>query len=323
MINNYLDLINLQRIKNPNYPKDYRLISLPTKLTNFNFSTEYQKLSSYPNVKFTNVIYRSTPLYKNLKDNYYYEFVDIGAGYKTNFEDWKFFYIPISESTNLINVDLLPFYFYYDTTTASLKKQYPNCQILIPTIRLDNYFYSTPAIDSKHPLSFIFTFTGYRYLNKDGQMLYEYVDSSLYNDDDSITYYSFIRPTNFYNSSSIVNQYGLTANKSLDSLKDFPPEKLELYLIDQYKNTLEDLRFTGNITTTNFNSNKKWYEYTIYRFGQPFNKIILPYPPTNLSLDFVRLELNNTNIGFKYNNIFNNQYISLNQTSLNNTINLS
>lgn len=321
MIDNYLDLIQAQRIKNPNFPKDYRLIYLPTKLKEFNFNEEYQKLISYPNVKFTNVVYRTTPLYKNIKDNYYYEFVDIGVGYNTTLEDWKYFYIPLNKGDLLLNTNLLPFYKYYNTNNSLLQKQYPIFQILIPFIKLNNYFYNTPLTINKHPLSPIFQFTGYRYLNKEGLMLYEYIDSSLYNDDDTITYYSLIRPLNFYNSSSIANKYTLTVDTRLNSFKDSPPESLEIY-VDNLDN-LDDLRFTGNTTTSNFNSNKKWYEYTIYKLGQPFNKVLLPYAPTNLSLDFVRLQLNYTDIGFKYNNVYNKQYISLNQVSSDNIINLS
>lgn len=318
MINNYLDLIIKQRLKNPNHQKDYRLIYLPTKTINFNILEEYEKLVSYPNVIFSNVIYRSTPLYKNLKDNYYYEFVDIGAGYKTTFEDWKFFYVPLSESSFLINQGLLPFFNFYSIDSPTIQKQHPSFQILTPSIRLSDYFYNTPSSNNKHPLSSIFNFTGYSYLNKEGQMLYEYIDTYSYNDDSEITYYSSLRPIDFYNSSSIVNQYALEIDNSLLFLEGAPPSFLELY-----ENTFLDLKFTGKTTTTNFSKVKKWYEYLNFKNGQPFNKIILPYMPTTLSLDFVRLQLNNTNIGFKYNNIFNKQYLSLNQVSSNNIINLS
>lgn len=319
MINNYLDLIYKQRIKHPLYQKDYRLIYLPQKIKEFNLQDELNILISFPNIKFCNVVYRPTPLYKNLKDNYYYEFIETGAGSTTTLEDWRFFYFPLSFSQALINEELLPYYFYYDVTTQQIRKEYPTFQSLIPFTKSSDYFYNIANENNKHPLSPIFTFTGFTFLNKEGNMLYEYKDTSSYNDHNEVEFYSLIRPLNFFNSSSITTKYSLELDIELLFLEGAPPSFLEIY----NKSSLEDLRFTGKTTTPNFNNFKKWYEYSNYINGQSFNKILLPYVPTNLSLDFVKIQLNNTNVGFIYNTTFNQQSLKIKQNSLNNIIKLS
>jgi len=315
MINNYLDLIFQQRNKNPLYQKDYRLIYLSSRLNSLD---ELNKLKQWPNIKFTNVVYRPTSLYKDVKDNYYYELIDTGITSNTTFEEWKFFYIPLSKYNDLINIypNILPTYQYYDIKQASnILIQTISYQILIPYSRPNIHYYKTSNEKNKHPLASLFRFTGYSFLGPTGDMLYEYIDTSTYCDDETVTYYSNMRPLYFHNDSYVISTYALQNENSLFSQKYNPPSKAELYL-----GIIEELQFTGKVTTKDFSSIKKWYEYNIIETSQQVGKILLTSAPTNLSLDFVKLQLNNTDIGFKFNLTFNTSYISINQTSSNNKI---
>lgn len=319
MLSDYLQLIDKQRIKQPLFPKDYRLINLPQKL--ITAEEEYTKLLQWPNTFLCNVIYRTNPLFPNIKDNYYYEFIDIGAGYRTTFEDWRYFYIPLSYKNRLIQDNKLNTINYYDVTKSSNIEQLTiTTQLLIPYERLNNFFFSSPNNLSNHLLIPNFLFTGFSFLNKQGVLLYEYRDTQNYADDNSVTYYSEFVPNNFYMKSSVIKRYAIEKEPALIQHEGNPPSKL--YIQKSSKLILDDLRFTGYSTNSNFSPVKKWYEYNFYKNNQPFTKVLLPYLPTNKSLDFVKIGMNQTTIGFKFDNIINTQSLTINQTSQNNIIKL-
>lgn len=317
MLSDYLQLIDKQRVKQPLFPKDYKLIYLPQKL--ITAEEEYNKLLQWPNAFLCNVVYRPNPLFSSIKDNYYYEFIDIGAGYKTTFEDWRYFYIPLSYKNRLIQDNILNKINYYDVSKSSILEDLTiTTQLLVPYERLNNFFFSTSSILNTHLLIPNFLFTGFSFLNKQGLLLYEYKDTQNYADDNSITYYSDLIPNNFYMKSSTVKQYAIEQDPALIQYTGSPPSKL--YIQKSSNLTLDDLRFTGQVTNNNFSPIKKWYEYNFYTNNQPFTKIILPYSPTNKSLDFVKISMKQTTTGFKYNNIINAQLLTISQTSRNTII---
>jgi hypothetical protein len=314
MLSDYLLLIEKQRLRNPNYKKDYRLIYLPRLNTSFN--NTLVELNKYPNAFLSNIVKREHPLYADNNDIFYYEFIDIGVSYNTNLEDWRYFYIPLSKFSLIEN--RLSTFKYYDV----------NLYDSIKTFKLDrNFMFLSNRITTefrletdknKHPLLSHFLFTGVCSLLKTGEMLYEYKDIKNYADEESVSYFSFLEPLDIYIYSSYLNNNQLEQDINLIDLIEQPPSKYNLF------NKLElELEFTGRSTTNKFSSQKKWYEYYIVSDGFYTDQIILPSIPTNKNLNFVKQSFYNKNIGVYLPTNISNQNISINQTSLNIPINLA
>ena len=317
MLSNYLKLIAEQRLQNPLHPKDYRLNSLP-KFTKTSHKA-IEELVRWSNSQFTGVIERQIPLYPDVNDTYYYEFVDLGVRTKTDFTDWKFFYIPVSKYDDLIaaaRTGILPSYKVYNVDTASVDTILTKSPPLTPFTRPNSTFFNLPIVSNLHPLLSNFIFTGHSFLDKQGFMIYEYNDFKKFMDDITVTYYSKLRPLNFFIPSSLVEEYALEDDFSNLSLISKPPSYLELYT------NLPTLKFSGKSTTQEFNKFRKWYEYNRYIDGFPFDTVILPYAPTPLSIDFVNVEVNNASMSLVFNQVINTQSLSLNQVSSNNKISL-
>lgn len=310
MLSTYLDLIQEQRINNPLYKKDYRLINLPKQNNDFNLSIN--ELNKYPNAFISNIIKREYPLYKNTNDIFYYEFVDIGVGYNTTLKDWKYFYIPFN-SFNVIEQRLPSFKFYDVELNDTVNTQYLNFNVMYINNNL-NIDYIINSKNEPHPLLVHFLFTGGCTILKNGSILYEYKDSKSYTDDSSISYLSNLSPLNIYLESTYLEEDQFFVDPNLKNMLYLPPSKSNLYNKDL------DLGYTGNSTNIKFSSHKKWYEYYIYINGFISNQIILPHPPTNKNLNFVNGFLYNKNIGLNLPQPINNQYLSINQISNNKNI---
>lgn len=317
MLTTYLKLIQEQRLENPNNQKDYRLLELPRLLSTS--SEEIKKLKARPNVVFTNIIKRNTPRYKDTEDVYYYEFVDLGLQSRTSFPDWEFWYVPVSKYSELVNEvgdSILPSYQTYNVQTKEIETIKTLTQPLISYPRPSVTFYTRSFFNNTHPLLNHFIFTGHSFLDKKGYMIYEYQDYKMFSDDISITYYSILRPLNFFIKSNLVKEYGIETTTQLLKFIGKPPNYLELYT------GVPDLRATGRSTTRDFSNIRRWYEYIRYIDDQPFDKILLPYAPTSLSTDFVKIELNKSAMSLVFNLTNNIQALSINQTSSNNKISI-
>lgn len=318
MLNTYLTLIQTQRINNPTREKDYRTFPLAKRINTTSLEA-IQDLARRPNSQFIGIIKRDIPLYSDVEDVYYYEFINLGIRSQSTFVDWQFWYIPVSKYTSLLSYtspNILPSYKIYNVDTAKVTTVITKTQPLIPFNRPNTYFYNTPYNNNLHPLLSNFIFTGYSFLDKNGFMIYEYNDFKMFTDHISISYYSMLRPLNFFIPSSIANGYGLEVDINMLRLLNKPPNYLEIYT------GLPDLRATNKSTTSSFSNIRKWYEYIRYIDGQPFNKILLPYMPTSLSIDFVNVQLNNSQMSILFKQGFNQQTLSINQFSSNNKISI-
>lgn len=317
MLTTYLRLIKEQRKEHPLHPKDYRALPLPRLLSTSDEAIT--NLKTRPNSILTSIIKRDIPRYSDTEDVYYYEFVELGLKSRTSFPDWQFWYIPVSKYDDLIaatNISKVPSYKIYNVQTASVDTVPTKTQPLVPFVRPNSTFYSQSYVDNLHPLLYNFVFTGYSFLDKKGFMVYEYQDYKMYADDITVTYYSLLRPTNFFIKSNQAAGYALELTARLIKFEGAPPGQLEVYT------GLPDLRATGKSTTSDFSNYRKWYEYIRYIDGQPFDRILLPYAPTSLSIDFVKLELNNSSMSLMFNLTNNTQAIAINQISSNNKISI-
>lgn len=314
MLNDYINLIQLQRQKNKLYQKDYRILTLPRQ--NLTAAEAFNNFNKFPNAFLSNVIYRDF-LYKNNEENYFYEFVDKGVGYNTTLEDWRFFYIPLSYYSNIIS--RLPSFKYYDINQGPFIQNYntnSSFMYLDSGIKTKNYYLLNTNSNNYHPLLPHFMFTGKIMFSKQGKAVYEYKDIKGYSDDETILYLSFLPPNEVkINSFIVLDSQFDTVTYDLDN----PPEKL-LFLNSEDENL--DLRFTGRITNQNFSKVKKWYEYSEYINGFPFNQIILPNSPTDSNLGFIKIQLFNKTKGLAFNNVTNEQNLSINQNSQNKQIKL-
>lgn len=311
ILNNYLDLIEKQRIKFPNHKKDYDLISLPPSFQSV--SEVIEELSRWPNAFVTGIIYRNIPLYKNNNENYYYEFIDIGNIRNSNIENWRYFYIPLSFANDLN----IPKFKFYDINISSNIQKYNYIQ---PDLFINNltneFFYIITVEEYIHPLLPNFIFTGRCKLNSQGIMLYEYIDTKEYFNINSVSYLSNLSPLNFYIPTTILNNNQVTKDILNIELIGSNPSKLNIY------SNLEDLRYTGYSTTDQFSKVKKWYEYYLYENGFPVTRVLLDSPPTNLNLNSIYINYNNLHIGLNLHSTDNTQYLNINQTSNNKIINL-
>lgn len=310
MLIDYIELINQQRINNPLHKKDYRLINIPKYNTEFN--TAINELNKYPNAFIVNIIKRDTPLYKNTTDIFYYEFVDIGVGYNTTLKNWKYFYIPISEFTNIQN--RVPSFNYYD---VEISDRLINQHLTFNTMFINNNLnndYSLNSNKEQHPLLKNFIFTGGCSLLKNGTMVYEYKDYKEYTDEQSVSYLSNIAPINVYIKSSYLEENQFSNDPTLENIVFKPPSKLNLYNLNL------QLEYTGRSTNERFSSHKKWYEYYAYVNGFVEDQIILPYKPTDKNLNFVNIYSYNKNMGINLPQSINTQSLSINQTSINKII---
>lgn len=318
MLSTYLTLIQEQRLNNPNRQKDYRAIPL-ARQSNRTSIQAIEDLARRPTARLSSIVERAIPLYSDVEDVYYYEFVDLGALSRSSFPDWLYWYIPLSRYNELLsstNVEILPSYKVYNVDTATVETITTQNQTLISYARPNSTFYNVPYTNNIHPLLDNFIFTGYSFLDKKGFMIYEYQDYKMYADDITITYYSVLRPLNFFLSSSIVEEYGLEIDIDMLRLVGRPPGYLEIYT------GLPDLRATGKSTTEDFSNVRKWYEYIRYINGQPYDKVLLPFIPTSLSIDFVDIQLNNSNVGLLFKQTHNQQNLAINQISSNNKISI-
>jgi len=318
MLSTYLTLIKAQRAANPNRQKDYRAFPLPRQILKTSINA-IEDLARRPNSKFIGIIKRDIPLYSDVEDVYYYEFIDLGARTRSNFVDWVFWYIPVSKYTELLaatNTAILPSYQIYNVDTAQVETILTQTQPLIPFIRPNSTFFNASYTNNTHPLIDNFIFTGYSFLDKKGFMIYEYNDYKMFADDITISYYSTLRPLNFFVPSVVVEEYALDIDVNMLRLVGKPPGYLEIYT------GLPDLRASGRSTTEDFSSFRKWYEYIRYIDGQPFNRVLLPYAPTSLSINFVNVHLKNSQMSLIFKQSFNQQALSINQTSSNNKISI-
>jgi hypothetical protein len=314
MLSEYINLIFEQRGLNPLHNKDHRLIELPKR--NKSFNTEISELAKWPTAFLSNIIYRQNDLFADVTDNYYYEFIHKGEGY--TLKNWKYFYIPVSKYNELNNAialeNILPSFFYYDLNINSqINLFFPKEVFLYLNDISQSYFYLRTNSANKHPLLSHFVFTGKCFFSKASELIYEYKDTLGYTDDESVTYFSKIRPKEIYYLSSNVIKQHLEKEIQIQDLIGMPPDKLEFYDETNFLN----LKFTGYTTNYKFSKYKKWFEYYSYLDGQPFEKILLPNPPTKSSLDFVVASLFSKSVGFAFNQINNEQRIIINQISSN------
>lgn len=316
MLNNYLTLINSQRIKNNSHKKDYRLLELPKQ--NRSYVEVIDSLNKFPNAFFSNTIERTKPLYQDTQDNFYYEFIDKSAGSYTNMESWRYFYIPLSQY-NIIASKLPSFKFYDVNFSSEVLTYYLTNNILYVNKTNLKASYILDSNESfKHPLAPHFIFTGGITLLKDGKMVYEYKDSKGYSDYEDISYLSLLSPIDLYIPATIVNNFQFTEDFILRDYLNKPSSKLNLY--NKNNKTFE---FSGRTTNKYFSAYKKWYEYYENEDGFPIGTILLPYPPTFKSLDFVKTDFYNKNIGFNLNQVDNNQFLTIQQFSSNKKINIA
>ena len=153
MLSNYLKLIAEQRLQNPLHPKDYRINSLPR--FNKTSTKAIEELVRWSNSQFTGVIERQIPLYSDVTDVYYYEFIDLGVKSKTDFTDWKFFYIPVSKYDELIaaaRTGILPSYKVYNVDTVTVDTILTKSPPLTPFTRPNSTFFNLPTVSNLHPL---------------------------------------------------------------------------------------------------------------------------------------------------------------------------
>jgi hypothetical protein len=313
-LTNYLNLIKEQRLKTPKHPKDYRVITLSTKTTDSSY--ELDKLSKWKNAKLCKIIYREESLFEDVEDNFYFEFVETNGTIKSSFIDWRFFYIPLSKKDLIL--EKLPFIYYYSKEEEKVEKIYPSSQLLVEYPRPSNTFFVKSFTNNTHPFLKNFIFTGTFFIKSNGDIMYEYQDYNMFSDHISITYYSSYRPLNFYLPSGVVSSYGLeTLAVNRQYVRNYP-SYLELY-----SNVVPNLKFTGRTTTKSFHTSKRWYEYTMYIEGNPYEKILLSYPPYLENIDFVDIQLNSKRQSMLLPLRDNTQSISISQHSNNSTLYLN
>ena len=92
-LNRYLTLIDQQRANNPNFQKDYRTSPLARKARTA--VLEWEDVQRYTNAKVTSIVQRDLPLFPDANEEYYYEIVDTSPAYRSTFDEWKFWYLPI------------------------------------------------------------------------------------------------------------------------------------------------------------------------------------------------------------------------------------
>lgn len=285
-LTNYLTLIKNQRLNNPKYLKDYRVESLTT--LSFPVSTSITRLDRWPNARLCKVVQRENPLYFDTDELFYYEFVDVGSALSSTFEDWRYIYVPLSFKDELIQREKLPFYYKYNIEDVKIENQYIDSPTLISYPRPKSTFITTPDVSFLHPYLKNFIFTGHSFLTKQGIMMYEYRDFNMFADHITITYYSKLRPLNFYLESSIVEVYGFENLIVLQQFIGGSPNTLEVYTKD-----IPNLEFTGRTTNSSFSKKRRWYEYDLFLNQVPINKVLLPYRPVNRSIEFVDISVNN------------------------------
>lgn len=317
MLNNYLTLIQQQRLNFPMFRKDHYIIPLSRR--NTTSVEEWENIQRYKQARVINIIARNTPLFSDTEDIYYYELVDTSPSYRTTFTDWKYFYLPVDQYYQLlIDNNYLPSIKYYNVDKEVYKLIYPSKQFLHATQRPRTYYIDSSLINHTHPYAENYVYTGINISNNNGKIIYEYADYKMLTDDISVVYYSDIRPDNFEFRSDNVEFFGLREEISLIEFIGAPPGKLEWTSLN-----IPDYRFSGRITTTQFSKSTQWYEYNILINNQLSDKILLPNPPTLKSLDFVTLADSQTQIGLNFPITYNTQRTIHKQTSLNNKITLA
>lgn len=314
MLNNYLKLIQEQRNKNPIYQKDHYSFYLNKK--NRTTIKEWEDIQRYNNARVINIVARETPLFKDTEEIYYYEFVDTSPSYKTKFNEWKYFYLPVETyKQTLINNNYLSSLNYYNAEEQIYKLIYPIKQYLYPLNRPKTYYINNSFINQTHPYSNNYIYTGIYTSNNNGEVIYEYVDYKMLTDDITITYYSNIPPNNYELRSKEAEYFSLKEEVALISYINRPPSILEWS-----SSFIPNYKFTGRSTTKQFSKGKTWYEYNVFINNQVAYQILLPHKPTLKNIDFVKIQLENKQMGLTFPIGYNIQRVIYKQISSNNKI---
>lgn len=307
----YLNRIQTQRTNNPKYKKDYYINAIPS----YELTVEQMLIlfEQQPSTKFLNIITRRQPLYTNTLDLSYYEYAttinDINK-----VENTLYFYIPISYKQYLIDKEKLPYLNKYNVHDTSLIKVYPDGEIIIRKTLPIEYRQEVRNNDfTKHPLCDNYSYLGLYYVLANGETVYVYYDENELHDSSEVIYLSKYKPLKDFDY-DLISLY----NFELDELIGGAPS--EQYYPNDKDYLLPSLRFTGRVTTKEYNKYIKYYEY-IESEGFAV-RVLLPYPPTNKNIFYVFNRQYNLDNSIFLTNKDSRQRIGYTQRSTNKVIQL-
>ena len=284
----YTELLALQRENHPRYSKYH--FSLP--IINFTKTAleTAEELLTFPSAYYVNTIEVGNPLYTDVEDFFYYEFIVTSLVTSGTLSDWLYFYIPVSYNdptfqiggSPFIDQITLPYYKYYDSSIGLAERVYPHKPFMFSLPRPNIYTFAEPLRSQRHPFGNHFLFTGNFYLKSNiNKYVYEYVDYQQVSEYGYVILFSDIPPLDFYPLANRINNNSFREERSNDV--QLPPGRLA------WTGNMPDLRFTGRITNETFAGNQPWFEYRSYTNDQPIDRVILPDPPTYLPLDYVKV----------------------------------
>lgn len=322
-LSNYINLILEQRKNYPRYSKHYYTNPL-SPFVNLTAQEVAADLLTYNAAEFTNTIEVTRPLYSDVDDLVYYEFVNSTFIPNGTLSDWRYFYIPVSfrdpsfliEGQPFIDQVPLPYFNRYNAYEQEVERVYPHKPFMHRIInRPSVYSFGEPLQSQRHPFGNHFLFTGNFYLKPNiNKYVYEYIDYQQVAHYATTILHSDIPPIGFYPLSNRVvdNSWSDALNTGIG----LPPVTL-----DWTGDVLPDLRSSGRLTNQYFAGKHLWHEYVLYIDDQPTDRYLLPDPPTSLDLNYVKVFLGgdmgiNLPIQFntqtiKYKQISNNNYLSL------------
>lgn len=303
----YVELVNEQRANFPGYDKYH----YSNPIINFTKTAAdvVADLLTFPSAYYINTIETINPLYSDVEDFIYLEYVDTSFVTAGTLSDWRYFYIPVSLRASVETQKPLPYYNHYNAGMALVERVYPTKPFMYSLDRPSLYTFAEPLKTHRHPFGDHYLFTGNFYLKPNiNKYVYEYIDFKQISEYGRVILYSDIAPVGFYPLANRLNRV---------SFQDTPPANVQLPPSQlSWVGSLPDLRFTGRITNETFAPNHPWFEYRLYVDDLPIERYILPDPPTTLSLDYVSTFLGE-DMGINIPIHSNNQRIKYKQVSAN------
>lgn len=319
---NYISLIEEQRQRYPNQPKNHYFRFLPRFNVTAQSVFDELVLRPFQQMKFVNTVEFDKSLYSDVEDLIYAEFVNYSLFPNSSLNKWRYYYIPqsyfntIVEGTTTFKEKYMPYQWHYDTTTEVVEKLYPEEPFLFSIKRPGMYSFYTPFPENVHPYAPSFIFTGVYFINNNsGKYIYEYVDFKQFFDFGEITYYSNIRPVQFYVPRQNINQSSFN-----------PIEEADTILIPKAQTWApsENFRFFYLHETSNqvLSKKRRLYTYsksTIEIEDTSVKITLFEEPPVDATYDLVNVHLGG-NMGLNILVTPNKQTLSYNQTSSNNIL---
>lgn len=289
---NYITEINKQRELYPKYKKQHYFNNLPNYTFNFEEIFDEIKIYNKKQLVFVSIIELENPLYPEIDDLLYAEFVDFSRNTNSSLNRWKFYYVPVSyfdlevEQGITFKEKFLPYMYNYNVKTKSVKRIYPLDPFLFRFKPPETYSLVNPLPTNLHPLANNFVFTGKYFLtNNSGQFIFEYNDYKGFRDYFGIKYYSSIKPIDFHI---------YTSNINAASIQQINPALNENSIPEEYTwapGETYNLFFTGNKTTKSFSTKTTWFTYLLTNEDGLDFEVLINSMPINTSIDFVKKEL--------------------------------